>query len=101
MQDERHITKTQGTHLDVKYGGDEFAVKVGVAYDDAFRQVIGIDPDAQYQSVVCGDNPSVFLPPPNTAPPCQGLTCSRAAPAAVNAAVGTAIRTYRRLWHRL
>jgi len=74
LQDERHITKTQGTHLDVKYGGDEFAVKVGLAYDDAFRQVIGIDPDAQYQSAVCGDNPSTFLPPPNTAPPCQGLT---------------------------
>jgi TonB-dependent receptor len=73
LQDERHITKTQGTHLDVKYGGDEFAVKVGFAYDDAFRQVIGIDPDAQYQAMVCGDNPSVFLPPPNTAPPCQGL----------------------------
>ena len=32
-------------------------VKVGFAYDDAFRQVIGIDPDAQYQSAVCGDNP--------------------------------------------
>ncbi|HMH64946.1 MAG TPA: TonB-dependent receptor [Rhizomicrobium sp.] len=74
LQDEKHITKTQGAHLDLKYGGDEFAVKVGVAYDDAFRQVIGIDPDAQYQSAVCGDNPSVFLPPPNTAPPCQGLT---------------------------
>ena len=76
LQDERHITKTQGAHLDAKYGGDEFAVKVGFAYDDAFRQVIGIDPDAQYQSAVCGDNPSVFLPPPNTAPPCQGLTTS-------------------------
>jgi len=74
MQDERHITKTQGAHLDAKYGGDEFAVKVGFAYDDAFRQVIGINPDAQYQSAVCGDNPTVFLPPPNTAPPCQGLT---------------------------
>ena len=72
-QDERHITKTNGAHLDVKYGGDDFAVKVGFAYDDAFRQVIGIDPDAQYQSMVCGDNPSVFLPPPNTAAPCQGL----------------------------
>ena len=78
LQDERHITKTQGTHLDVKYGGDDFAVKVGVAYDDAFRQVIGINPDAQYQSAVCGDNPSTFLPPPNTSPPCQGL--STAAP---------------------
>jgi TonB-dependent receptor len=74
LQDERHITKTQGAHLDAKYGGDEFAVKVGFAYDDAFRQVIGIDPDAQFQSAVCGDNPNVFLPPPNSAPPCQGLT---------------------------
>jgi TonB-dependent receptor len=74
LQDERHITKTQGAHLDLKYGGDEFAVKVGFAYDDAFRQVVGIDPDAQYQAMVCGDNPSVFLPPPNSAPPCQGLT---------------------------
>jgi len=76
LQDEKHITKTQGAHLDLKYGGDDFAVKVGFAYDDAFRQVVGIDPDAQYQAMVCGDNPSVFLPPPNTAPPCQGLTTS-------------------------
>jgi len=74
LQDEKHITKTQGAHLDLKYGGDDFAVKVGFAYDDAFRQVVGIDPDAQYQAMVCGDNPSVFLPPPNTAAPCQGLT---------------------------
>ncbi len=74
LQDERHITKTNGAHLDVKYGGDEFSVKTGFAYDDAFRQVIGIDPDAQFQSAVCGNNPSVFLPPPNTAAPCQGLT---------------------------
>jgi len=73
LQDEKHITKTQSAHLDVKYGGDEFAIKVGFAYDDAFRQVVGINPDTQYQSMVCGDNPSVFLPPPNSAPPCQGL----------------------------
>src|SRR6201996_484220 len=84
LQDERHITKTNGAHLDVKYGGDDFAVKVGFAYDDAFRQVIGIDPDAQYQSMVCGDNPSVFLPPPNTAAPCQGLNVAGNT-AAVNA----------------
>jgi len=74
LQDERHITKTNGAHLDAKYGGDNFAVKVGFAYDDAFRQVIGIDPDTQYQNAVCGDNPNAFLPPPNSAPPCQGLT---------------------------
>ena len=88
MQDERHITKTNGAHLDVKYGGDEFAVKVGFAYDDAFRQVIGIDPDAQYQSMVCGNNPTVFLPPPNTAPPCQGLNVAGNT-GAVNAVVNS------------
>jgi TonB-dependent receptor len=74
LQDETHKTRTQGAHLDVKYGGDDLSVKVGVAYDDAFRQVIGIDPDQQYQNSVCGDNPSSFLPPPNTQPPCQGLS---------------------------
>ncbi len=88
LQDERHITKTQGAHLDVKYGGDDFAVKVGFAYDDAFRQVIGIDPDAQYQSMVCGDNPSAFLPPPNTAAPCQGLNVAGNT-GAVNAVVNS------------
>ena len=81
LQDEKHITKTQGAHLDAKYGGDEFAVKVGFAYDDAFRQVVGINPDAQYQSAVCGDNPSVFLPPPNTSPPCQGINTATPNPA--------------------
>ena len=88
LQDEKHITRTNGAHLDAKYGGDDFAIKVGVAYDDAFRQVIGIDPDAQYQSAVCGNNPSVFLPPPNTAPPCQGLNVAGST-AAVNAVVNS------------
>lgn len=74
LQDERRITKTQGAHLDLKYGGDEMNVKVGAAYDDAFRQVIGVNPDALYQAAVCGDNPSVFLPPPNTSPSCTGIT---------------------------
>ncbi len=88
MQDERHITKTNGAHLDVKYGGDEFAVKAGFAYDDAFRQVIGINPDAQYQSMVCGDNPSIFLPPPNSASQCQGLNVAGSS-AALNALSST------------
>jgi TonB-dependent receptor len=88
LQDERHITRTNGAHLDVKYGGDELAVKVGFAYDDAFRQVIGIDPDAQYQAMVCGNNPSVFLPPPNTAAPCQGLNVPGST-ATVNALVNS------------
>lgn len=88
LQDEKHITKTQGAHLDLKYGGDEFAVKVGFAYDDAFRQVVGIDPDAQYQAMVCGNNPSVFLPPPNSAPPCQGLNVTGTT-AQVNAVVNS------------
>ena len=30
--------------------------------------------DATTPSAVCGDNPTVFLPPPNSAAPCQGLS---------------------------
>ena len=43
MQDETPHHQDPGAHLDVKYGGDELPCKVGAAYDDAFRQVIGID----------------------------------------------------------
>ncbi|MDE2498626.1 MAG: TonB-dependent receptor [Alphaproteobacteria bacterium] len=73
LQDEKRYTYTNGIHGDVEYGGDEMNVKAGFAYDEAYRNITGYNNDQAWQNAVCGDNPSVFVPGPNTQPPCQGL----------------------------
>ena len=73
MQAERRYTYTLGGHLDVMYGGDNFAVKVGAAYDETYRLITAIQNDSPWQNAVCGDNPNVFLPGPNSGlPTCTG-----------------------------
>lgn len=73
VQDEKRYTYTNGIHADAEYGGDEFNVKTGLAYDEAYRSISGYDNSQAWQNAVCGDNPSVFVPGPNSQPPCQGL----------------------------
>ena len=73
IQDEKRYTYTDGMHLDVNWGGDEIALKAGFAFDDAYRNITGFDNSQAWQNAICGDNPSVFVPGPNTQPPCQGL----------------------------
>ncbi len=90
LQDEKRYTFTQGTHLDVSYGGDEMMVKAGVAYDDVGRTIVAIDASQQWQNAICGDNPSQFLatgsPTNNSNPACNGLNVTGNA-ATVNAAL--------------
>ena len=78
-------TQTSGAHLDYTWGGDRIALHAGAAYDDAFRAITGIDASQQWQNAICGDNPNVFLPAPNSQPACRGLNVAGTT-ATVNAA---------------
>mgnify|MGYP001598459775 CR=1 FL=1 len=73
LQDEKRYTYTNGFHGDAEYGGYAFNVKGGVAYDEAYRTITGYNNDQAWQNAICGDNPSAFVPGPNSEPPCQGL----------------------------
>jgi TonB-dependent receptor len=70
MQSEKRYTTTDGMHLDVKYGGDEFAVRVGAAYDHIFRGIAAIDGSkewtiescAGYASTTCDGSAASLIP---------------------------------------
>lgn len=75
IQDERRETTTKGIRFNVTFGkGGAFNVKTGVAYDDIWRHIAGYDNSQAWQNAVCGDDPNLFLPSPNSQPPCQGLS---------------------------
>ena len=75
LSSEKRYTYTDGAHFDVSYGNDNFSVKAGAAYDQVYRIIEAIDDSTQWQNAVCGENPNVFLPGPNTAMPgCTGQT---------------------------
>lgn len=73
LADEKRFTQTTGAHVDFTWGGDRIALKLGAAYDSAFRAITAIDASQVMQNAACGNNPNVFLPPPNTQPVCRGL----------------------------
>lgn len=76
---EKRYTYTNGLHLDAQYGGDVFNLKAGFAYDEAYRNIVGYDNGQAWQNAVCGDNPNVFVPNPNSQPACQGLALAGSA----------------------
>ena len=74
VQDERRETTTKGIRFNVTFGkGGPFNVKTGAAYDDIWRHIDAYDNSQAWQNAICGDDPSVFVPSPNSEPPCQGL----------------------------
>ncbi|MBP7335511.1 TonB-dependent receptor [Niveispirillum sp.] len=81
MQDERRTTETKGARANVTWGDESLNLKVGSAYDKVTRRISAYDNSQAWQNAVCGNNPSVFLPSPNTQPPCNGLNQPGAAPA--------------------
>ncbi len=91
IQDERRYTYTRGVHFDGGYGGDEMKVSFGAAYDNVHRDIRAYDNSQAWQNAVCGDNPSQFLPGPNTQPPCLGLNV--VAPPGTTGAAATALNT--------
>jgi TonB-dependent receptor len=74
IQDEKRVNLTKGIRGDLAWGDDKLNIKVGGNYDDISRRIRGFDNSQAWQNAVCGDNPSVFLPGPNSQPPCQGLS---------------------------
>jgi TonB-dependent receptor len=73
LQNDRRYTATSGAHVDFTWGGNRIAFHAGAAYDDAFRAITGIEGSQIFQNQICGDNPSRFLPGPNSQPACSGL----------------------------
>ncbi|WP_152528083.1 TonB-dependent receptor [Sphingobium lactosutens] len=73
MQDERRLNKTKGIRGSLNWGDENFAIQGGANYDDISRRIRGFDNTSAWQNAVCGGNPSVTLPSPNSQPPCQGL----------------------------
>ncbi|MGH8219053.1 MAG: TonB-dependent receptor [Steroidobacteraceae bacterium] len=74
IQDERRKTDTKGVRANFKIGRDgPINFQVGAAFDDVLRHIFAFDGSQQWQNAVCGDNPNVFVPSPNSQPPCQGL----------------------------
>ncbi len=71
LQQERRYEFTDGAHLDLKYGGDDFSVQVGAAFDDQYRLIRGYDNGGWYGEAGCNLNPSVFLPAPNKVYSCN------------------------------
>jgi TonB-dependent receptor len=72
IQNENRNTKTKGVHGDLTWGDRHFNIKVGAAYDDTSRRITPSDNSQFWQNAVCGNNPSVQLPGPNSNPPCNG-----------------------------
>ncbi|MFK3888877.1 TonB-dependent receptor [Sphingomonas sp. NPDC079357] len=81
VNDERRVNENKGFRGDLMWGDKSLNLKVGGAYDDVSRRISGFDNTQAYQNAVCGNNPSVTLPSPNTQPPCEGLNAPGAAPA--------------------
>ncbi len=73
IQDEYRTTETKGVRGDLTWGDTHLNVKVGAAYDDVSRSITATDNSQAFQNAVCGNRPNVFLPSPNTQPPCDGL----------------------------
>jgi len=81
LQDERRRYVTKGVRGDITWGKAALNLKVGAAYDDVSRLIQGFDNTQAWQNAACGNNPNVFVPSPNTQPPCVGLNAPGAAPA--------------------
>ena len=81
IADERRVNVTKGVRGDLVWGGTNLNLKIGGAYDDTSRQISGYDNSQAYQNAVCGNNPSAYVPSPNTQPPCSGLNAPGVAPA--------------------
>jgi TonB-dependent receptor len=81
IQDEQRWTDTKGVRGNLRFGDDGINVRVGAAYDDVLRRIKPFDNSQEWQNAVCGNNPSVFVPGPNTQPPCNGINQPGAAPA--------------------
>ncbi len=93
IQDERRETETRGVRMNLRIGKEgPVNLQIGAAFDDILRHIIAFDNSQAWQNAVCGDNPNVFVPSPNSQPPCQGLVT--AAPTPTNPPTSGGYPTY-------
>ena len=79
IQDEKRVTETKGARADLKWSMDPtFTLQVGASYDDTSRSITAYDNSQAWQNAVCGDNPSLYLPSPNSQPACAGANLTTA-----------------------
>jgi TonB-dependent receptor len=62
---ERRSQWTKGAHANASYGGDEFKVQIGAAYDETHRLIRGYNNDGPFGENNCNFNPTTYLPGPN------------------------------------
>jgi TonB-dependent receptor len=80
IQQERRYQFTKGAHINASYGGDEFKLTVGAAYDEAYRLIRGYDNSNAFKSAGCNVNPSIVLPSPNSTYGCSDTPTAFAYP---------------------
>ena len=75
LNGEERETETKGVRGSLLFGDvKRFSVRIGGAYDDTERRITPFDATNPWQNLICGNNPSVTLPAPNTSTtPCTGL----------------------------
>ncbi|TCM20555.1 TonB-dependent receptor [Novosphingobium sp. PhB165] len=81
VQDERRTNINKGLRGDLTWGDESFNIKAGGNYDDISRRITAYDNSQAWQNATCGNDPSVFVPSPNSQPACQGLDAPGSAPA--------------------
>lgn len=81
IAEERRLNTSKGVRGDVTWGDKALNLRVGGAFDDVQRRIQGFDNSQAWQNAVCGNNPNIFVPSPNSQPPCAGLNAPGAAPA--------------------
>ncbi|MFT4249549.1 MAG: TonB-dependent receptor [Pseudomonas sp.] len=52
IQNEKRVTWTRGARADLQFGHDERNVKIGAAYDEAFRSIVAFDNSTAWQNSV-------------------------------------------------
>lgn len=72
ISDERRVNETKGVRGSLNWGDENLSLQVGGNYDDVSRRIRGFDNSQAWQNAVCGGNPNVFLPGPNSQPICAG-----------------------------
>lgn len=72
ISDERRRNETKGVRGALTWGDERFNLQLGGNYDDVSRRIRGFDNSQAWQNAVCGGNPNVFVPGPNSQPPCVG-----------------------------
>ncbi|AMK16606.1 MULTISPECIES: TonB-dependent receptor [Sphingobium] len=81
LNGEKRLNINKGVRGDLTWGDKALNVQVGGAYDDVSRRIRGYDNTQAWQNAVCGNNPNVFVPSPNSQPACEGLDAPGSAPA--------------------